>query len=417
MMGPRMFILATALLVGACQTTGTSGTSAKAFFQNVKNDQPAASETSKNAINSYHLVDLKPGERPPLSSDEAGIWMMVDKAEMGIATSGQRVMDAKLNAYVNDIVCRVAGDYCKDFRVYIVRVPNFNASMSPNGTMIIHTGFLLRARNEAQLAAVVGHEISHYLRRHSAQRAKDMVDKTNALLFVQFANAIAGLAPVSDLAALATVGSIRAFSREHEREADGYGLALMVRAGYDPKEAATIWQRVMREQGAAADKITYDPFLDTHPPSEERNDTLNALAKTVENNTELRTGETAYQNAIKPLRAEFLRDELAQRQYSATLKLLDMLLEDNHQPAEVHYFQGELYRLRGKDSDREKALSAYRKALSEDGAPAEVYRSYGLLLHRIGKKDEAKSALESYLKKAGNAPDQEMIRAMIEGES
>lgn len=416
--GPRMLILATALLVGACQTTGTSGTSAKAFFQNVKNDPPAAaSETPKDTLNSYHLVDLKPGERPPLSSDEAGIWMMMNKVEMGVATSGQRVTDPQLNAYINDIVCRVAGDYCKDFRVYIMRVPSFNASMAPNGTMIIHTGFLLRARNEAQLAAVVGHEISHYLRRHSVQQTKDAFDKTNALLFVQFANAIAGIAPVSDLAALATVGSIQAFSRDHEREADGYGLALMVRAGYDPKEAATIWQRSMREQRAAADKIAYDPFLATHPPSEERNDTLNALAKTVGNNNELRTGEAAYQNAIKPLRAEFLRDELAKRQYSATLKLLDMLLEDNHQPAEVHYFQGELYRLRDKNSDPEKALSAYRKALSEDGAPAELYRSYGLLLHRIGKKDEAKNALKTYLEKAGDAPDREMIRSMIEGNS
>src|SRR3989339_664331 len=181
MMGLRMLILATALLVGACQTTGTSGTSAKAFFQNVKNDRPAASETPKDAINSYHLVDLKPGERPPLSSDEAGIWMMVDKAEMSVATSGQRVMDPELNAYVNDVVCRVAGDYCKDFRVYIMRIPQFNATMSPNGTMVIYSGFLLRAKNEAQLAAVVGHEISHYLRRHSAQRGKDIVDKTNAL--------------------------------------------------------------------------------------------------------------------------------------------------------------------------------------------------------------------------------------------
>jgi predicted Zn-dependent protease len=411
----RIFALSTALLLGACQTTANNKIYTDAFSRGAKSDQPSVAETSKDTIHQYRIDDLKPGERPELSSDEAGIWMVTDKAELSIATSGLRITDPKLNAYVNDVVCRVAGDYCKDFRVYIMRIPQFNATMSPNGTMVIYSGFLLRAKNEAQLAAVIGHEISHYLRRHSAQSQKDIVDKTNALMFAQFAAAITGITPINDFAALAAVGSVQAFSRDHEREADGYGQALMVRAGYDPKEAAIIWQRVIREDDAAPDKVAYDPFLSTHPPSEERTDTLNKLAKTVNNSGELRTGETAHQNAIAPLRAEFLRDELAGRRYSTALELLDMLLEDNYRPAEVHYFRGELYRLRGKDKDAEKALSAYRKAMPEDDAPADLYRSYGLLLHRIGKKDEATAALDTYLEKAGDAPDREMIQALIEG--
>lgn len=415
---PRKSIaLAVALLaLSACQTTGSNGVYQAAFDQGGKSPaSDAAAPVPGETIDNFHLADLKPGERPDLTTEEAGLWMMMDRAERGLATSGSRITDPALTAYVEDIVCRVAGQYCKDFRVYIMRAPMFNASMAPNGTMIVYTGLLLRARNEAQLASVIGHEISHYLRRHSVQRMKDAVDKSSALLFVRMATAVAGVGAIGDLAALGTLGSIQAFSRDHEREADGYGLALLVRAGYDPSEAAIIWQRVIRERDAALEKRGSDGFMATHPPSEERNDALNKLALSVSNGAELRTGEAAFQAAIRPFRSDFFRDELAKRQYSTTLAVYDMLLEDGYRPAEVHYFKGELYRLRGADGDRELALSAYRKATAEDGAPVDVYRSQGLLLKRAGRVEEAHAAFRTYLDRAPDAPDHEMIQAMLEG--
>jgi predicted Zn-dependent protease len=66
------------------------------------------------------------------------------------------VRDPALNAYVRSVLCKVTDDYCRDVRVYIVDVPYFNASMAPNGAMMVWTGTLLRVRNEAQLALVLG---------------------------------------------------------------------------------------------------------------------------------------------------------------------------------------------------------------------------------------------------------------------
>ena len=340
---------------------------------------------------------------------------MMDRVETDLSTSGKRITDAKLNAYIKDVMCQIAGEYCKDFRVYIMRVPTFNASMAPNGTMLIHSGFLLRTQNEAQLTAVVGHEIAHYLRRHSDQRLKDTVAKTNAMVFVQLASIAAGVGSLGNMATLATLGSLQSFSRDNEREADGYGLALMVRAGYDPVEASKIWKRVIRERDADPDKKQPDAFLATHPPSDERTQALGDLASSVENANELRTGESAYQNAIAPLRASFMRDELAKRKYSTTLALFDMLAEDGHDPAQIHYFRGEVYRLRGDEGDLQHAISAYRKAIAEGDVMAELYRSYGLTLKRAGNIEEASQAFSTYLQLASDAPDRQMIQSMISG--
>ena len=84
--------------------------------------------------------------------------------------------DPKLRSYVQDIACRLGAGHCPDIRVHLVRTPYFNASMAPNGMMQVWSGLLLRVDNEAQLAAVLGHEIGHYLARHSVERLRDVKD-------------------------------------------------------------------------------------------------------------------------------------------------------------------------------------------------------------------------------------------------
>ena len=101
------------------------------------------------------LREMAPGERPPENTDEAGLWTALDEAEFSLQRSPLRIHDPALNAYVKKMVCDLAGEYCKDIRVYIIRRPYFNASMAPNGVMQIWTGALLRSENEAQIAAAL----------------------------------------------------------------------------------------------------------------------------------------------------------------------------------------------------------------------------------------------------------------------
>ena len=322
------------------------------------------------------LADLSPGSRPSLDSDEGGWWMMVDRFEEKVKTAGNLVRDEELNEYVNSVTCQIAGDYCGDIRVYLVRNPIFNAFMWPNGMMVVHTGLLLRMHNEAQLATVLGHEIGHYLRRHSLQRLRDIKTKATFLAMFSVALNAAGSAGYGNYANLAdlvvTVGtleSIAAFGRENERESDGYGLLMMAKAGYDPREASKIWGQMLREYEADEDYDGPPLFFSTHPPSEERRAALADLGERVvrQMTVEPVRGRESYVSIMLPRRADFLKDELNLRNFDRTEMLLDMLIEDNVNLAELHYFKGELYRLRGKEGDEERALERYYVALSEPG--------------------------------------------------
>ncbi|WP_333999038.1 hypothetical protein [Sphingomonas aurantiaca] len=87
----------------------------------------------------------------PTTVDERGVWMEADEDERRLRESPSVIRDPALNAYVRGVLCRTVGDdRCRSVRIYIERVPAFNASMAPNGTMIVWSGLLLRVRNEAE---------------------------------------------------------------------------------------------------------------------------------------------------------------------------------------------------------------------------------------------------------------------------
>ncbi|HVE54757.1 MAG TPA: M48 family metalloprotease, partial [Ramlibacter sp.] len=101
--------------------------------------------------------------RPALDTDEGGLWALMDREETRLRRSPLVVRDEALTKYLRDLVCSLGGEHCTDVRVHVVRTAQFNASMAPNGSMQVWSGLLLRVDNEAQLAAVLGHELGHYL--------------------------------------------------------------------------------------------------------------------------------------------------------------------------------------------------------------------------------------------------------------
>ena len=380
------------------------------------------------------LPDIKLGQRPALDTEEAGLWMVTDRIEERLRTSGRLLTgagltgggptdagltevtlnEADLNTYVRDIVCKLAGPYCPDIRVYVVQTPHFNAMMFPNGAMQVWTGLILRAQNEAQLAYILGHELGHYLRRHTLQRWRDARSKTNFLAFFQVVAAAAGFGFVGNLAVLIALGSVYKFSRDNEREADQLGFELMVKAGYDPWEASKIWEALVKEREAAEDPERLI-FFSTHPSTEERIETLNDLAqKAVADGGSAVVGRERFLAATLPLRVIFLRDELRRREFVRSQVVLDQLFKSGVGLGELHFFQGELYRLRGEEGDENKAIAAYQKALEFDDVPSEVDRALGLLFFRAGEKEKARESFERYLQKRTDAEDREMIRAYLQ---
>ncbi len=354
--------------------------------------------------------------RPDPGTDEGGWWAQMDREEQRLRASGFLIRDKSLNAYVSGIACKLAGAHCPDLRVYLVRTPLFNAMMAPNGMMQIWSGLLLRMTNEAQLAAVIGHEMGHYFARHSIDMIRNAKSLTAfghylglALGAVRSSNA----GHIANAADIAMIAGFLSYSRDNEREADRIGLELMAQAGYAPLEASRVWEQLLEELRAGPDGG--DEFwrvsilFATHPPARERSATLAGLAGSAAGFT----GEAEYRRALAARRPEFLADELRRRRFGETRVLFDRLLKAVPDDGEVQYALGEAYRMRDGVTDAQSALEAYRKAAAMHGAPPELYRSMGLLERQLGQHAEARVSFERYLALKPNAHDAELIRRYV----
>ena len=133
-----------------------------------------------------------------------------------------------------------------------------NAFALPGGKIAFYTGIFPMAGNDAGLAAIMGHEVVHALARHSAERMSQGIVAELILTGTQ----LAGTSPevMQALGVGAQVGVILPFGRAHESEADYIGLLLAAEAGYDPREAVRVWERMSLASGSQPPE-----FLSTHP--------------------------------------------------------------------------------------------------------------------------------------------------------
>ncbi|MBI5255628.1 MAG: M48 family metalloprotease [Burkholderiales bacterium] len=343
--------------------------------------------------------------KPELSTDEGGLWAMMDREETRLRRGGFLLRDAALRDYLTEIACKLGGPHCNDTRVAAVRTPWFNASMAPNGMMQVWSGLLLRMDNEAQLAAVMGHEIGHYLQRHSVARLRDIKARTAFMGVLAFAG---GIGLIGQLAVLAGAFG---YSREHESEADAIGLQLMRKAGYDAREAARVWQNLRDElsAGAGGDPARKSVLFATHPPTEERQRVLAELAGSAGGFL----GEAGFAARIEPLMPDLVDDELRRAQYDESLVLFTRLSQRRPQRADLHFARGEALRLRAQGDDAGQALAEYRLALQLERPPPQTHRSVGLVHRLQGQRAEAAAAFDQYLQLAPEAPDAELIRSYL----
>ena len=348
----------------------------------------------------------------PRNVDERGLWMLVDEDERKLRDSAFVINDPKLRDYVRGVLCRTVGaDRCAGARVYVMRVPSFNATMAPNGMVEVWSGLLLRTRNEAELAAVLGHEFAHFEQRHGLSDFKHKRSMSDIWAWASLMGGSAG-----STLATAAAGSIYSFSRDQEREADVLGEKYGVVAGYDPHAAAAVWTRMMDEADATAlgrkqrsrryDRVSF--FAD-HPTNLERATYMRKLADLSAHGGD--TGEAAFAAAMKPWRGEFLADQLKLNDFGGTEYLLEQLAGSGW-TEDLLFARAELYRMRGNPRDLLSAAGFYKQAIALDPAHAESYRGLGLSLMRSGATEEGGAALKRYLALKPAAPDAAMIATL-----
>jgi predicted Zn-dependent protease len=257
----RNFLVATfaAGLVAGCQTVETT-----------QGGAVGVDRTQRMAVSAEEVQQ---------GAGQAYAQMMADAQKKGVLDRNPQQVQ-RVQAITQRLVKQVAafrGDAAKwPWEVHVISVPEVNAWCMPGGKMAIYSGLIDKlGASDDEIAAVMGHEISHALREHARERISRQMGTD---LAVGVVGALFGLGDLGQGVAgmVADVTLNKPNSRTHETEADRMGVELAARAGYDPRAAISLWEKMSKAGGGQPPQ-----FLSTHPSHENRIADLRAYSEKV----------------------------------------------------------------------------------------------------------------------------------------
>ncbi len=375
--------------------------------------------------------------------------MLVERHEQELRTSSRIIEDQSLSAYLRELTCRTVGELCERVRVYAIRAPGLNAFMMPNGAMFVQSGLLLRIEDDAELAAVLAHEVSHFQRRHSIEslRRWRKTSSTFAVLGTLVAAAGTVAAASSDvyedaararnmtetaLLMLQTAGIIAtfqlaAYDREQEKQADLDSIELMRQHNMDVRGAPRLWQKVIREQSAGGSQSGFS-LLATHPATQERLAYLSEIESSMNVSKSMSDpssaiASTGAREIVDQYREQWLLDELAVQHPSQFSAIAATQAQMGLDPALSLYLSAKSWiahanKVRRSKRKRAQALQEAIAAFEagdriEGGMQAEAYRDWGKVDTELDNPKSAREKFERYLNKTPDVWDAEFIRRQI----
>ncbi|MCP4041993.1 MAG: M48 family metalloprotease [Gammaproteobacteria bacterium] len=323
---------------------------------------------------------------------------------------GRYVVDPELSRYVNKVGQRLAKVSDRpglpyEFVVLNNSVPN--AWAMPGGKIALNRGLLVELQSEAELAAVLGHEIVHAAARHGAKAMErgmllqaGMIGAGVALSDSDNANLWLGAAAVG-----ANLINQR-YGREHELESDRYGTLYMSRAGYDPKAAVDLQQTFVRlHEGKKTGWL--EGLFASHPPSEERvRANRRHVAKLPAGG---RMGREEYRRRLGVLKQgkeayaayDKGRKALGKKDSKQALRLADRAIGIESREALFYGLRGDALSKQGRFNH---ALGEYGEALSRNSDYFQFYLGRGLAERELGMDSAARRDLEQSNKLLPTAP-------------
>ena len=320
-------------------------------------------------------------------------------APMQQAEGGRYDIDPELTAYVQEVGNKLVAVSDRPLPYEFVVLNNSvpNAWALPGGKIAINRGLLTELNSEAELAAVLGHEIVHAAAKHSAQQMSRGVLLQSAVLatamvtgdnnFGQFA---VGSAAVGAQLLNSTYG------RSAELESDKYGMTYMSRAGYDPAGAVTLQETFVRlSEGQDSDWLS--GLFASHPPSRARVDANIKTAASLPPGGEL--GVERYQAAMKKtMAAKPAYDAYDEGQKALAEEKSEEALALANKAIELFPQEGHFYALRGDarlvEGEYDMAVENYDSAIRRRDDYFYYYLRRGLGEKELGDLDAAKSDLE-----------------------
>ncbi len=365
----------------------------------------------------------------PVEADEIQLWERASSHENRLRNAGTVFHDRHMEAYIEELAARMLGDSIDHLGIEIdfilVREPTLSAWAYPYGTIGLHTGLLVRMDNEAQFGAILAHEISHFLQRHTY---REMLDGDRQSKLGKGLGFLASLAMaketgtfdknVMDFAGdlwenLATSG----YSKKNEYVADEEGLELMIRAGLPIDEAIPAFEALGENDVYGAG----DPrkMWSSHPRLEDRIKNLRKEIKRAKRKKtfveEATPDAVEYYRGIAPALLINARLDIAERKFQRARESLEKYLMVVPDDPEAHFLIGETYR-RAKPLGPEfdGCQASYQAALEHDSAYAPALKELGMTYRLQQQNAAARGAFEQYLEYAADAPDAGIIRAYME---
>lgn len=202
---------------------------------------------------------------------------IADQIMRSVMSSDEVLSDPEITDYIQNLGMRLASngpDKTQWFNFFVVKDNSINAFAMPGGVVGVHTGLIVAASNEAELAGVMGHEIGHVVQHHMArmmaqQKNDSLISLAGMALAILSARANPQLASAAMTASSA--GSVQKqldYTRDHEREADRVGISILESAGYDTHAMASFFETM--QKGTRYVEGSAPTFLRTHPITSER---------------------------------------------------------------------------------------------------------------------------------------------------
>jgi beta-barrel assembly-enhancing protease len=349
--------------------------------------------------------------------DEQKLWRWVEKEEKALDSSGLLYQDPELEDYLNRIVKKlqaysIAPEF--HFQVKVLKDPHLNAFAYPNGVIYLHSGILSCMDNEAQVAALLSHEMTHCTHRHSLRVIRSISDRPAYITAIQ--ETLAKISMVQEVArVLGVAGSMAAvtgYTRELETEADLVGLDLMAKANYDAKETLKLFDHLKQEIESEGDKEPF--FFGTHPNVEQRIDNASKwLAEATTEKTGSVKNAEEFQRRIQEMILANVRLDLSLGRFEIARKTVGKYLQTRSDDARAYFLYGEILRQRGRPDDAKTAADYFKKSIALDPSLPDPHKAMGLILYKKGEKHLAKKYFESCLRLSPNDSDSAYIRRYL----
>lgn len=325
---------------------------------------------------------------------------------------GEFILDPGLSAYVSQVGQRLAGHARRegelDYAFSIINSSVPNAWALPGGKIAINRGLLAELDSEAELAAVLAHEVVHADAAHGARaQSAGVLTQLGTVAGMIVVGTTLDSPAARDLGMLVpTVGAqllTQKYGRDAEREADEYGMRYMAEAGYEPDGAVQLQQTFLAlSEGRNQDWLS--GLFASHPPSAERveNNRRTAQQLAAEGYAGGDTGagrwqeQTAYLRRVQPAYEFYDKasEAASKKEWANAQKHLDAAFGIEPRESLFHALQGDIHAARDRDRD---ALRSYDQAVSANPGLFYGYLRRGQARHAAGDDDRAREDLERSL--------------------